>query len=117
MTGIELRNRLAAATDLTLSRTLIFDYPTPTAVARHLGQRLSSSDLDESGDEQVWPLLRSIPVRELRRTGLLGKLLVLAGRAEDAAPESTVTEDVIDSLSPDALVAMALEPSDDNSLQ
>lgn len=117
VTGIELRNRLAAATDLTLSRTLIFDYPTPTAVARHLGQRLSSSDLDESGDEQVWPLLRSIPVRELRRTGLLGKLLVLAGRAEDAAPESTVTEDVIDSLSPDALVAMALEPSDDNSLQ
>lgn len=117
MTGIELRNRLASATGLTLSRTLIFDYPTPAAVARQLAQQLSSSHLDQSGDEQVWPLLRSIPLHELRRAGLLGKLLALAGQVDDAVPESTVTEDVIDSLSPDALVAMALEPSDDNSLQ
>ncbi|VBA57769.1 type I polyketide synthase [Mycobacterium attenuatum] len=117
MAGVELRNRLASVTGLGLSRTLIFDYPSPAAVASYLGQQLSLNHLDESDDEQVWSLLRSIPLRELRRTGLLDKLLVLAGEAEDAGRVPTATDDVIDSLSPEALVAMALEATDDDDVQ
>lgn len=41
LTAVELRNRLKAATGLTLSPGLIFDYPTPTALAEHLGSRLA----------------------------------------------------------------------------
>ncbi|VDM89170.1 Beta-ketoacyl-acyl-carrier-protein synthase I [Mycobacterium basiliense] len=41
LTAVELRNRLKTTTGLTLSPTLIFDYPTPTAVADHLDQQLT----------------------------------------------------------------------------
>ncbi|MGF2947450.1 SDR family NAD(P)-dependent oxidoreductase, partial [Mycobacterium sp. Lab-001] len=43
LTAVELRNRLKTATGLTLSPTLIFDYPTPTALAEHLDTQLGAT--------------------------------------------------------------------------
>ncbi|MFJ9342288.1 type I polyketide synthase [Streptomyces sp. NPDC101733] len=42
LAAVELRNRLAVATDSTLAPTLLFDFPTPRAVAVHLAQRYSA---------------------------------------------------------------------------
>ncbi|MCV7078095.1 acyl carrier protein, partial [Mycobacterium szulgai] len=46
LTALELRNALAQHTGLTLPPTLIFDHPTPTAIAQYLISQLTSVAAD-----------------------------------------------------------------------
>jgi acyl transferase domain-containing protein len=64
MAGVELRNRLKADTGLALPRTLIFDYPTPAALADYLGEQLSDGQHHkQSDDERIRSLLLRIPIK------------------------------------------------------
>ncbi|WP_436844163.1 type I polyketide synthase [Streptomyces subrutilus] len=97
--AVELRRRLSAETGIPLPSTLAFDYPTPTAVAGLLldklalgtggaaraGQRVSKHQIDN-----LVELLRSATPRQLEEPGLAAGLLALRdGLAKASAAAGT----------------------------
>ncbi|MFF9772039.1 SDR family NAD(P)-dependent oxidoreductase, partial [Streptomyces sp. NPDC014636] len=65
LTAVELRNRLNAATGLRLSATLVFDYPTPAAAARHIVGELLGPDSTDGEQQAAVPNPATATARRL----------------------------------------------------
>ncbi|MEU0505495.1 type I polyketide synthase [Nocardia sp. NPDC005998] len=110
LTAVETRNRLKAATGLTLPATLLFDYPTPQAVAEHIHRQLdlgAGSDGDIDPDErEIRRRLATVPLAHLREMGILDALLRPAD-TDHPAPlaDRTGAPESIDAMDSESLVA------------
>ncbi|MFG2098948.1 type I polyketide synthase, partial [Streptomyces sp. NPDC048612] len=90
LTAVDLRNRLNAACDLNLPRTLVFDHPTPQAIAEHLGSLLiegAGAPQDEAlrDFESLASALTGSALDEITRATILVRLRALLAEADDIA--------------------------------
>ncbi|MCM3924916.1 acyltransferase domain-containing protein, partial [Frankia sp. AiPs1] len=69
LTAVDLRNRLATATGLSLPTTLLFDYPSPEVLADHLRVEL------------LGPSARQAPIPDPRRRGNDGEPIAIVAMA------------------------------------
>jgi acyl carrier protein len=75
LTVVELRNRLQAATGVSMPATVLFDHPTVARLAEYLGGLFGRPRTPE---EVIRKAIESIPLAKLREVGLLDILLELA---------------------------------------
>ena len=99
LTAVELRNRLGTATGLRLGAAVVFDHPTPDALAAHLGRQLGGSPTAEnsvlqafSGLEKVESALARILQDDAARTRVTARIQELLSALRMAETEET-TED------------------------
>ncbi|MGA5566638.1 SDR family NAD(P)-dependent oxidoreductase [Streptomyces platensis] len=122
LTAVELRNRLATATGALLPATLVFDHPTPLALADHLCAELAPAPpagqaAAPQDDAAVREALAAIPLARLRAAGLLDDLLALAqpttsGTDREDGVDSAPAPDALDSMEVDDLVRLAFGAAD-----
>ncbi|MFG2312774.1 type I polyketide synthase [Streptomyces sp. NPDC048566] len=115
LTAVELCNRLAATTGLRLPSTLIFSYPTPRELGRHLVALLRPDpDPQVDDDARIRQILHGLTPDRLRAAGLLDLVLACAEplgdgdrEAEEAHPDGGAEE--LSDLDLEALVDLALD--------
>ncbi|MGV9313765.1 type I polyketide synthase [Streptomyces sp. NPDC003691] len=87
LTAVELRTRLAEATGLRLNSTVVFDHPTPAALAAHLAGRLGTDGMLDAFDRLGAGLAAMAPGAD--RTAIAARMadLLLRWRSGDDPEE------------------------------
>lgn len=107
LTALELRNKLAAATGLTLPATLAFDYPNPSALARFLNASINPASGPEPPAERLTKEIEGLgagladafpTLAEEDKTAISALLGRLQGRVRSMAGDGS-PEDIVDRIS------------------
>ncbi|MFJ8396935.1 SDR family NAD(P)-dependent oxidoreductase [Streptomyces sp. NPDC094144] len=98
LTAVEMRNRLAEATGLRLAATLVFDHPTPAALAAHLRRELAPEEGAASAAAPAPDARGTSVMAELDRLEVL--FGALAGQTADgtATPDETAHKEIANRL-------------------
>ncbi|MET8851706.1 type I polyketide synthase [Amycolatopsis sp. NPDC004625] len=109
LTSVELRNRLRDATGLKLPATLVFDHPTPQALARHLRDELAVGEV--SATDSVLAGLAGLDAvigaaDTAARDRITVRLKELLTAAETAGTDSGTSDDDLDTASDEELFAL-----------
>ncbi len=114
VTAVDLRNRLKAVTGVALPATLVFDYPTPQALAQFIRGELlgEQAAVSNDPDAHIRETLASISISRLRKAGLLDLVLQLAQDSgeNNSAPSVVLAAEAeaIDDMDGEALLRLAI---------
>ncbi|MFI6339609.1 SDR family NAD(P)-dependent oxidoreductase [Streptomyces sp. NPDC050535] len=114
LTSVELCNRLASSTGLRLPSALVFSYPTPRELGRHISGLLRPApDTSAAEDAEIREALLTVPIDRLRSAGILEQVLACANPPQSGAdgpvPDAGTGADELAALDLDALVDLALD--------
>ncbi|MEU3856481.1 type I polyketide synthase [Streptomyces sp. NPDC028722] len=86
LTSVDLRNRISGAAGVPLPATLIFDYATPAALAKHLGTELAGADTSVDSVlaelDRVAARLGDLTAEDIGQGGITTRLRSLLGDLE-----------------------------------
>ena len=108
LTAVELRGRLHTVTGLSLPATLVFDYPTPTALAGYLTETLPRKESSGGADldDLAAALLRRLGDGGVAATPRLRELAEALAKAGPAIPSQATDETDLTNATDDELFAM-----------
>ncbi|MGW0281447.1 SDR family NAD(P)-dependent oxidoreductase [Streptomyces sp. NPDC003006] len=110
LTAIELRNRLTHATGLRLPPALVFDYPTPAALARRLSTLLAPDEPEAPGPSVLAELdrldgaLTAAPPDADTRAGITDRLRTMLARLTDTPAPAEAVADTLGAATPDEIL-------------
>ncbi|QIY59059.1 SDR family NAD(P)-dependent oxidoreductase [Streptomyces sp. RPA4-5] len=115
LTAVEFRNRLARECGVPLPATIVFDHPTPAALAAHLHSTLPGAD----SAADIGPLLGMLdgleaamavtPPDELSRTRVTVRLQAFLARWAAGAPAEDTIADLLDAADDEELLNLVRE--------